>query len=353
MAKNTSENIRQLLDDSGLFSLQKNDGTSFTSYDFSEDTVLITGAAGSIGSGIVNHLINCSFKRLILIDNAESPLYYLIKELELQKNKNIAFYILDVRNEESMKWLFSSYRPSLIFHAAAYKHVSLVEENPYEAIKLNIFATKLLADLSIKHSAKRFIFISTDKAVDPISVMGMTKFIAENYLDTLNTEIGTVFLSTRFGNIFGSNGSVLPLFIKQIESGKAITITNHEATRYFIDKKKACDLILKTALMTKPESSIITFNMGNPIKILDLAKALIKIYDSKTEIKIAALNQGEKLHEAIISENEILKSTEDKDIFLIINNEKTKPKAKDLKSLLKITAFTNSKEIKSVLETYI
>jgi FlaA1/EpsC-like NDP-sugar epimerase len=353
MTNRTSENIQQLLNDSGLLSTQKHYKTFFASYDFSEDTILITGAAGSIGSGIANHLIHCSFKKLILIDNAESSLFFLIKELELQHIKNITFYILDVRNVESMEWLYRLHKPTLIFHTAAYKHISLMEENPYEAVKLNVFGTKILADLSINYSAKKFIFISTDKAVNPISVMGMTKLIAEKYLDTLNTETGTVFLSTRFGNIFGSNGSVVPLFIKQIESGKSITITNPEATRYFIDKKEACDLILKTALMSKPENHIITFNMGKPIKILHLAKELIKVYDSKTEIKISELKLGEKLHEAIISENEVMKPTDDKDIFLVARKYKTIPKTIDLNSLLEITSFKSPREIKSILESYI
>ncbi|PKQ44051.1 polysaccharide biosynthesis protein [Confluentibacter flavum] len=353
MIEKTSNRIHQLLNDSGLLSFKKMNNEPFVSYDFSEETIFITGAAGSIGSGIVNRLLHCSFKQLILIDNAESSLYYLIKELELQNHKNIGFSILDVRDKESMEWLFKAYQPTLIFHAAAYKHVSLMEDNPYEAVKLNVFATKLLADLAIKHKIKKFIFISTDKAVNPISVMGRTKFIAEMYLDALNSSDDTIFLIARFGNVFGSNGSVVPLFIKQIESGKPITITNKKATRYFIDKNKACSLILKMATMPKLEGNHFTFNMGEPIKIIDVAKALAKIYNYKTKIKITKLKVGEKLHEAVVSENEILTPTNDKDIFIILKKGNSRNKTIDIASLNQITPNNSVSEIKEILASYI
>ena len=355
MLEKTSERIQQLLHDSGLLpsTKKKNNIIPFAHYHFSEETILITGAAGSIGSGLVNQLLQASFKQLILIDHAESSLYYLIKELELQQNNNIHFLILDVRDNKSMISLFQTYKPTLIFHTAAYKHVSLMEDNPYEAVKLNVFATKMLADLAIEHRAKKFVFISTDKAVEPISVMGMTKFIAERHLDLLNSNTNTIFLTTRFGNIFGSNGSVVPTFIKQIEKGKPITLSNELATRYFIDKNKACCLILKVANMTELKGHTITFNMGEPIKILDLANALREIYNDKTKIEITDLKIGEKIHESIVSENEILTATSDKDVFVILKKEKINNEIVDLSVLYNITPDTNVYEIKSLLRSYI
>src|SRR5690606_4381852 len=314
MIEKTSNRIHQLLNDSGLLSSNETKTESFSIFNFSEEIILITGAAGSIGSGLVKQLLHSSYKQLILIDTAESQLYYLIKELDIQHDKKVHFLIMDVREKDSMEWLFEIYKPTLIFHAAAYKHVSLMEDNPYEAVKLNIFATKLLADLAIKHKTKTFVFISTDKAVNPISVMGMTKLIAEKYLDFLRSSKGTAFITTRFGNIFGSNGSVVPLFIKQIKSGRPLTITNKEVTRYFIDNNKACNLILKVATIHKLAGNNFTFNMGEPIKIIDLAETLTEIYNYKTEIKITDLKIGEKRHETIISENETLKTTSDAEI---------------------------------------
>jgi len=352
MIENTSDRIQQLLNDSGLLPSNKKKTTSFTGYNFSEETILITGAAGSIGSGLAHQLLQSSFKKLILIDNAESSLFYLIREFELQHNYHIDYSILDVRDKESMEWLFKRYKPTLIFHTAAYKHVSLMEDNPYEAVKMNVFATKLLANLAIEHKTKKFVFISTDKAVNPISVMGMTKLIAEKYLASLNSNSSTVFVTTRFGNIFGSNGSVVPLFIKQIESGKPITITHEAATRYFIDKNKACSLILKVANMSELEGNNITFNMGEPIKIMDLANALAEIHSYKNKMEITDLKIGEKIHESIISLDEILKSTSDEDIFVILKEQRTK-NVIDLSVLNEITAYKSASEIKAILTSYI
>src|SRR5690606_29046557 len=227
----------------------------------------------------------------------------------------------------------------------------LMEDNPYEAVKLNILATKLLADLAIKHKTKTFVFISTDKAVNPISVMGMTKLIAEKYLDFLRSSKGTAFLTTRFGNIFGSNGSVVPLFIKQIKSGRPLTITGKEVTRYFIDNNKACNLILKVATKHKLAGNNFTFNMGEPIKIIDLAETLTEIYNYKTEIKITDLKIGEKRHETIISENENLKTTSDAEIFVILKKEGSE--IIDLSSLYKLTPGQKTSEIKTLLASYI
>jgi FlaA1/EpsC-like NDP-sugar epimerase len=247
----TTNQIKLLLKDSGLFPFIGKSKKIVSNFNFNNETILITGAAGSIGSELVKQLIDNNYKKLILVDIAESPLYSLIKDLEFKNTGKIDFIILNIKNKKSIKQLFKKHKPTLVFHTAAYKHVPLMENNPYEAIKLNIFGTKLLAKLSVKHKVKKFIFISTDKAVNPISVMGMSKYIAEKHLKYLSLKEKTEFIITRFGNIIGSNGSVLPLFKKQLETGNAITVTSKTISRYFINKYKACHLILEIASSKK------------------------------------------------------------------------------------------------------
>src|SRR5690606_35097109 len=353
MTEETSNRIQQLLKDAGLLPSSKQDTHSVSNFNFNDEIILITGAAGSIGSGLANQLLHSSFKQLILVDNAETPLYYLMNNLGIRPNKKIHFLLLDIREKDSMEWLFETYKPTVIFHAAAYKHISITEQNPYEAIKLNIFATKLLADLALAHETKTFVFISTDKAVNPVSVMGMTKLIAEKYLDSLSITKSTRFTSTRFGNIFGSNGSVVPLFIKQLESGKSITITSKDATRYFIDNNKACNLILKVANMNDLETNHVTFNMEEPLKIIDLANKLIALYNSNSQIITTNLKPGEKLHESLISENEILKATNEKDIFVICKMDKTTFQPIDISTLYQIQPHQSASEIKNILTSFI
>ncbi len=351
----TSNYIDTLLNDSELFSSKPISREKFQDYNFEDEIILITGAAGSIGSGLAKQLISSSYKKLILIDVAESPLYHLQKEIEQLDAINIDFFLLNITDEESMEWLFQNLKPSLIFHTAAYKHVPLMESNPYEAIKLNVFGTKLLADLSIKYHVKRFVFISTDKAVNPINVMGITKQIAERYLSSLNNKKKTIFSITRFGNILGSNGSVVPLFIKQIEAGKPLTITDKDISRYFICKHKACDLILKIAAFKDSNCNIYTFNMGKPIKIIDLAKKITTLNKYKNDtisIKITELRPGEKLHEDIITNNETLESTKHEDILLVTTKDGTDTKSLNLDDLKQITPYLKPTEIKSVLESY-
>lgn len=353
MNQYTSTQIDQLLNDSGLLS-SKPKTQNFQNYDFSEDTILVTGAAGSIGSGISKQLTSCKYKKLILVDIAESPLYDLITDLEQKEANNIEFILLNISEKESIENLFETFKPTLVFHTAAYKHVPLMEDNPYEAVKLNFIATKLLADLSIKYKVKKFVFISTDKAVNPISVMGMTKRVAENYLNLLNTNDNTYFISTRFGNVFGSNGSVAPLFIKQIESGIPITITHKDITRYFICKHKACNLILKIATLNKLDSNLFTFNMGKPIKILDLAKKIIAHSRHNDEsIKITGLRPGEKFEEEIISKNETIINTDYEDILLIKSKHNSKFTKPDFEILFNITPYSSLSEIKQILKRFI
>ncbi|MCF7568663.1 polysaccharide biosynthesis protein [Sabulilitoribacter arenilitoris] len=351
MNNSTLNHIKQLIADSGLIHSKTNSKKKYPNLDFSNDTILITGAAGSIGAELTKQLVDCNYKKLILVDIAESPLYELQKELE-NKSQHVEFILLNITEKESLNYLFKTHKPTLIFHTAAYKHVPLMESNPYEAVKLNIIGTKLLADLSITHSVKKFIFISTDKAVNPISVMGMTKRIAEYYLLNLNIEEKTKFIITRFGNIFGSNGSVVPLFISQINSGKPLTVTNKNISRYFICKGEACNLILKIATFKNFESSIFTFNMGNPIKILDLAKVLITFFDGEIDIKITNIRPGEKLHEDIISIDETLVATAHKEIMQVKRKKDILPNI-SFDALFKITPYNSNSEIKKILKTYL
>src|SRR5690606_36049767 len=196
--------------------------------------IFITGAAGSIGSELARKVSKYNYKKLILIDSAESSLYNIEQEFNQQGVVNFVAIIADIRDNNRMEQLFDVYKPKIVFHAAAYKHVPLMESNPYEAVSVNIIGTKNIASLSVKYSVNKFIFISTDKAVNPTNVMGATKRIAELYVNCLKGKGQTKFITTRFGNVLGSNGSVIPLFKKQIEAGGPITVTHKDITRYFM-----------------------------------------------------------------------------------------------------------------------
>lgn len=355
MTQETYNHIKQLIEDSGVIHLNGSSKKVFQSFDFSEETILITGAAGSIGSGLAKHILACDYRKLILIDIAESPLYNLIKTFENEDLTKIECLLLNINDVESVEFLFETHKPTLIFHAAAYKHVPLMEAHPYEAVKTNLLATKLLADLAIKYHTKKFIFISTDKAVNPISVMGITKSIAENYIIQRTQKSNTQFIITRFGNIIGSNGSVLLVLKKQIDNGLPLTITSKTIARYFIDKHKACHLILKIASFNKSEGSVFTFNMGEPIKLIDLANCFIDLYASKHDkiaIKIIGLRPGEKHTEDMISKNETLIATNHEDILLVKRKDEKAQKNVDLSNLLNITPYLSPQEIKRILLSY-
>lgn len=356
MNTKTADHIDKLLYDSGLFPSKIKKNQKNTLFDFSEEIILITGAAGSIGSGLTKQLINCNYKKLILVDIAESPMYELLKELEFEDIINVDFLILNITDEEVLENLFKAQKPTIVFHTAAYKNVPMMEKNPYEAIKLNIFGTKLLADFSNEYGVKKFIFISTDKAVNPIGVMGISKKIGENYLNYLNTISITKYVIARFGNILGSNGSVVLLFKKQIEFGYPITITKKNITRYFISKHKACKLVLKIALIQKYDYNLFTFNMGKPIRITDIIERLLSFYknlEKNPEIKIIGLRSGEKICEEIISKNETLIPTDDLDILAVKQNNITKVDIIDFTKLENIKPQMSNSEIKNILLTYI
>jgi FlaA1/EpsC-like NDP-sugar epimerase len=276
--------------------------------------VLITGAAGSIGSEIVRQILVFEPAELILLDQAESPLYDLESSLIRVKgissvNTILSVEIANVTNSIRMERIFEKYVPEVVFHAAAYKHVPLMEKNPYKALKVNTLGTALVADLASKYKAEKFVFISTDKAVNPTNVMGASKRAAEMYVHSLNRNHlnETRFIVTRFGNVLGSNGSVIPLFKKQIASGGPVTVTHPDVIRYFMTIPEACQLVLEAGTMGKG-GEIFVFDMGVPVKILDLAKKMIQLSgfepDSQIQIEFSGLRAGEKLFEELLNIDE-------------------------------------------------
>lgn len=277
-----------------------------------EKTVLITGAAGSIGSEIVRQVLEFNPKKIIMLDQAETPLHSLSLEI-LSKDKEVAIrnVIADIRNLDALEKIFKTFQPQVVYHAAAYKHVPLMEENPSQAVFTNVMGTKNLADLSKKFNVEHFVMISTDKAVNPSSVMGASKRIAEMYVQSLHFKNAenrsskqTKFITTRFGNVLGSNGSVVPLFTKQIQEGGPITITHPEIIRYFMTIPEACQLVLEAGAMGNG-GEIFIFDMGKPVKIIDLAKKMIRLAgftpDKDIKIKIVGLRPGEKLYEELLN----------------------------------------------------
>jgi FlaA1/EpsC-like NDP-sugar epimerase len=280
------------------------------SNELKDQVILITGAAGSIGSEIVRQCLSFKPKLVVLVDQGETPLYEIENELSGQ---NIEIIVGDVRNVSRMEKIFEHFKPSYVFHAAAYKHVPLMEGNPYEAINTNVFGTQNIANLSAKYQVKKFVFVSTDKAVNPTNIMGASKRIAEIYVQSLNAKLRlesdhhTMYITTRFGNVLGSNGSVIPLFKKQIEEGGPVTVTHPEITRYFMTIPEACQLVLEAGVMGNG-GEIYIFDMGESIKIIDLAHKMINLsgfeVDKDIKITFTGLRPGEKLREELLNDNE-------------------------------------------------
>jgi FlaA1/EpsC-like NDP-sugar epimerase len=273
-----------------------------------DKVILITGAAGSIGSELVRQITQYSPKKIILLDQAETPLFHIdIEMLEKFKGCNYEVVIGDIRNEERMTRLFEHFRPEHVYHAAAYKHVPMMENNPSEAVLTNVEGTKVIADLSIKFNVEKFVMISTDKAVNPTSVMGASKRIAEIYVQSMNKLNKTKFITTRFGNVLGSSGSVIPLFKEQIDKGGPITITDPNVTRYFMTIPEACRLVLEAGSMGKG-GEIFIFDMGKSVKIVDLAKKMIQLsgltLGKDIQIIYTGLRPGEKLFEELLNDKE-------------------------------------------------
>ncbi|MCT4580560.1 MAG: polysaccharide biosynthesis protein [Flavobacteriales bacterium] len=282
--------------------------------------VLITGAAGSIGSEMARQILNFQPSEVILLDQAESPLYNL--DIELKSTGSTikkTVVIADVSNPVRMKNVFQHFKPEIVFHAAAYKHVPLMEDNPSEAIKVNINGSKILADMAHQFNVESFVMISTDKAVNPTNVMGASKRIAEIYIQALNKNSSTQFITTRFGNVLGSNGSVIPLFKRQIEKGGPLTVTHEKVTRYFMTIPEACQLVLEAGSMGKG-GEIFVFDMGESVKIIDLARKMIQLSGLKEgvdiAIKITGLRPGEKLYEELLNQEETTLPTHHKKIMV-------------------------------------
>ena len=324
--------------------------------------VLVSGAAGSIGSEISRQLSLYHCKLIILIDQAESSLYNLEQELRLKGISNFEAFVSDVRDPVKMTSIFKKYSPQIVFHAAAYKHVPLMEKSPYEAIKVNLLGTKNLADLSIEYEVERFVMISTDKAVNPTNVMGATKRMAELYVKSVSEECKkTKFTITRFGNVLGSNGSVIPLFKKQIENGGPLTVTHEDITRYFMTITEACSLVLEAGTMGKG-GEIYIFDMGKSVKIFEIAKRMIYLsgfnYPNEIDIKITGLRPGEKLYEELLANDENTTKTYHDKILIAktekLDNTKLKEKINELSN--NYTHLSNNEivlQMKELIPEYI
>jgi FlaA1/EpsC-like NDP-sugar epimerase len=278
-----------------------------------DKTILITGAAGSIGSELVRQIASYKPAKLILIDQAETPLYDI--ELELKEaigSKNYSIVLADILNKKRIEKVFDTFRPQFVYHAAAYKHVPMMENNPLEAFQNNVIGSRILADLSHKYGVEKFVMVSTDKAVNPTGIMGATKRMAEIYIQSLNELSNTNFITTRFGNVLNSNGSVIPRFLKQIKDGGPVTVTHPEITRFFMTIPEACQLVLEASVMGNG-GEIFLFDMGKAVKILELAKNLIRstgyLVGKDIEIVFTGLRPGEKLYEELLLDAEENKPT--------------------------------------------
>ena len=315
----------------------------------SNRTILVTGAAGSIGSGLVLELLNHHPKKIILLDQAESPLYDLENQLrQLETQTLLEVVIGDVRSLNRMRKIFDVFRPQIIFHAAAYKHVPMMENNPSEAIHTNILGTKHLVDLACEYHVEKFIFISTDKAVNPTNVMGASKRIAEMYAQQKNKIGNTQFITTRFGNVLGSNGSVIPLFQKQIENGGPVTVTDERITRFFMTIPEACQLVLEAFSMGEG-GEIFVFDMGESIKIIDLAKKMIQLsgleLNKDISIKITGMRPGEKLYEELLADEENTLATHHPKILIAKTRENSSQLGQEIDALIALFNEQNNQEI--------
>ncbi len=302
-------------------------GKSNVIREINNKTVLVTGAAGSIGSEICRQVMHYNPSKLIMLDQAESPMYDFQFEMNntddfKEMHDRMAFVITNVKDPVRMREVFETYHPQVVFHAAAYKHVPFMEENAYEAVFVNVFGTKLVADLAVEFGVEKFVMISTDKAVNPTNVMGATKRIAEIY--TQSRQGKTKFITTRFGNVLGSNGSVVPLFSKQIEKGGPITVTDRRITRFFMTIPEACSLVLEAGSIGDG-GDIFVFDMGEKVKIWDLAEKMRKLaHRPEIEIIETGLRPGEKLYEEVLANEEnTIKTDNEKIMHAIVRKYET------------------------------
>jgi len=315
--------------------------------------VLITGAAGSIGSEIARQVIRFDCKHLILIDQAESALYEIEQELLQGNSINFSVIVANTTDQHRMSKLFELYKPNLVFHAAAYKHVPLMEKEPYESVNINVKGTLVMTKVAIEHNVEKFVMISTDKAVNPTNVMGATKRLAEMLVSAHKGVSKTKFITTRFGNVLGSNGSVIPLFKKQIENGGPITVTHKEINRYFMTIPEACQLVLEAGSMGSG-GEIYVFDMGDSVKIFDLALNMINLsglrYKEDIDIKITGLRPGEKIHEELLADGENTIKTYNPKIMIAkvkeLNSQEVIDQVNNL--LENLSSFTNDEIVRSL-----
>ncbi len=325
---------------------------------YQDSVILVTGAAGSIGSEICRQLIKKNLKKLILLDQSESGLFdleYELRQIGLSKKMAMDVEVASARDYQRMKKVFNQYKPDVVFHVAAYKHVPLMEEFSSEAVLTNIFGTKVVADLSLSFSVKRFVLVSTDKAVNPTNIMGASKRVSEIYVQSLNDrfESNTSFITTRFGNVLGSAGSVVATFKKQIAAGGPVTITHPEITRYFMTIPEAAKLVLEAGKIGR-SGDILLFDMGKPVKVLDLAKRMIQLAGlvpgQDIEVKFTQLRPGEKMYEELFKDSEEFAETDHPKILRAKKCTDTTPEFYTLlKELYEVAMSHNNEGIPSIL----
>lgn len=302
-----------------------------------DKTVFVTGAAGSIGSKLVKLLIKLEPKLLVCIDWWENGMFFL--QQDLKDIPNITYRIADIKNASKIDKLYAEFEPDITFHAAAYKHVPLMQANPLEAVNNNVWGSLNLMRMAKKHHCSNFVYVSTDKAVNPVNVMGATKRIGEMLLETLAAEEnGTKYTAVRFGNVIQSNGSVMQIFKKQIENGEPLTVTHKDVTRYFMTVEEAAQLIIQSALLGN-SGEIFVLDMGEPVKVLDLANSLIKLLNKPIDIKIIGLRPGEKMFEELSFDLKNVSKTENDKIY-IVKNEKSFDKTSFIREVEEILQKT-------------
>jgi FlaA1/EpsC-like NDP-sugar epimerase len=306
--------------------------------------IMITGGAGSIGSEIIVQLLLLGINNIYVIDNSEYGEFTLINKLKKMFPTNtVKFYLRDINNNYKITEIFKLIQPNIVFHVAAYKHVPMMENNPYESINTNVLGTKNIVDNAIKYNVEKFLFVSTDKAVNPTNVMGATKRISELYVLYSNNISKTDFVITRFGNVLGSSGSVIPTFIQNINDNRNLEITHKNIIRYFMSISEAASLVIKAITIGKG-NQILIFDMGNPIKILDLAKNIIKLSSKNISIKFTGLRPGEKMYEELLCKEEKILPTDEKKIMILKNNEENNNFIEKYNNL--INNFNNLSECK-------
>ena len=322
-------------------------------------SVLVTGAAGSIGSELCRQIIKHDPKELIILDINENDLYFLKLFLERHYDVEINFEIANIREENKLEFLFKQYKPDLVYHAAAHKHVPLMEKNIEEAVKNNVFGSKNLLDLADEYKVEKFVLISTDKAVNPTNVMGATKRLSEVILENINKDSKTKYMAVRFGNVLGSNGSVVPLFKSLIKEGKDLTVTHEDVTRYFMTIPEAAQLVLEAGYIGQG-GEVFVLDMGEPIKIMDLAEKMIELSGLRVgkdiDIKITGLRPGEKLYEELLYDISKCQKTENDKIYISqISREDldlTKGLAELSNYLVSFDRINLKKQLKKLVTTY-